>query len=71
MAVGFVIKRFYKNGNYEFFQGMHEGRGIFTTNIMLALEIGSYEHAMEHIELMDKGVYQIEKLIFNVDTDTF
>lgn len=65
MAVSFVIKRFYKNGNYEFLQGTFEGRSVFTTNIMLALELGSYEHAMDHIELLDKGVYQIEKAIFN------
>jgi len=66
MAVKFVIKQFYKNGNYGYFQGKHEGVDLFTTMIVLAEEFNSYEEAVLAIENMQwKGIFQVEKIYLN------
>lgn len=62
----FVIKRIIEDGSYQYFWGISQSNEfVFINNINLALEFGSYEHAMEHISVIDKGAYMIEKIIYN------
>lgn len=62
MAVKFVIKKFYKNGQCEYFQ--EESLNLFSANIYFAHCFDTHGEAENKIKQMD-GVFQIEKIFSN------
>lgn len=67
MAVKFVIKKFYRNGNSEYLQAKWNDKYLFTMDIYLAWPFDTYGEAEEKIKSMTplKDIYQIEKLFLN------
>ena len=69
MAVKFVIKKFYRNGNSEYLQAKWNDKYLFTMDIYLAWPFDTYREAEEKIKSMEAptimDIYQIEKLFLN------
>jgi len=62
MAMKFVIKKFYKNGECEYFQ--EDSLNLFSKNIYFSHCFDTYEEAENKINTME-GLFQIEKVFYN------
>ena len=63
MSAKFVVRKFYKNGNSEYFQAEGDGEYYFSQNIFLSWCFDTYEEAENKINSL-KGLFQIEKVFF-------